>query len=523
MSTPYRFNHIGPYMNTAVNYIHAVACRAKLVKRAGEYQPRPPVAPGASYALVLSGLSGVIKRKYGQDTTAACCRLTSAEFVASRPSWTRAAYQRAVDSRRFEVMGLRDLTKLKGFVKVEKSGQPFTDRDGNITALKAPRPIHPRDFGFNEVFGRFTLPMEHPTYDSMAEMCGYTYFDDGTAETLAVIAKGLNPFEKADLIRKHWLRAGGDGKVVALNVDQGGFDAHIAELELRLEGDVAQLFYPGNKFLRRLMRAQWANRVRAVFRDGRVNTKLGPMRMSGDMNTSLGNCLISAALAWLFVRTIKNASFIVDGDDTILFIPLDYFTNNTLDALQAHYLDFGFDAVAEEPCFWMEAICFCQSHPLFDGTRWRMVRNWTKCTGFDYSSHDCGTDGIAFREHLHAVGSCGLALHYGVPILQEHYLFGLRHGIKSKLDWAKYRRNYIFDQARACGGFRRQATVTDDARVSFWLAFGVTPDMQIAIEKEYESASYSDHITDLREVPASEIITYQDVYTNKPHGYYRND
>lgn len=496
----FKSGHVAPFVNGVENFIHAVVCRAKLVKRDGVFQPRPPVGPGASYAPCLNAFRKLLAHGATGPTLSSLKPLSRDEFVAGRASGVRQVYKRALEERRFEMRGLRDLSKLKGFVKVEKSAQPFQNPDGERTSIKAPRPVQPRDPAFNIELGRFTIPIEHHCFDDLADICSYHY----GGKLLPVVMKCYTQERKAMIMRDHWERAGGDGRCIAIPLDQSGFDAHINDLALEFEHAVyAQ--YIKSKEMSRLLKAQLTNRVVARFRDGEVRTTLGPMRMSGDMNTSLGNCLISASLAWLLVRSIPNASFVVDGDDTILFLPRKY-ASQVCARVVEHYLEFGFDAVAEAPCDVFEQIEFCQSHPVFDGTSWRLVRNWFKAVTNDYSGFERLLSDDYFLEFMHAVGSCGMALCSGIPMLQEFYSFGLRVGRKPKhMPWHDhtFRGVGLFRQARLEGGFRRWTTVTSDARVSFWLAFGVTPDTQIAWEEKFRSMTLDMAVENLCEDPTA--------------------
>lgn len=498
-----QFGHVAPFTNSMVNYLHAVVCRAKLVKRAGIFQPRPPVAPGASYAPMIAAFRKHLIPCAIRPTVSSLRPLTRAEFVAGRPSGLRKVYQRAIDDRRFELRGLRDLTKLKGFVKVEKSAQAYIDSEGRLFCAKPPRPIHPRDPGFNIEQGRFTVVIEHHLYGDLAEICDYRH----GGEVLPVVMKAYNVEDRARIIRAHWDRAGGDGKAFALCIDQSGFDAHIELLSLLFTHQVFELYFPGRPDLKRLLKAQLDNRVVARFRDGEVRTRLGPMRMSGDMDTSLGNCLISATLAWMLCRVYRKTSFVVDGDDTIIFVPrklMDTIRRKVVD----HYLSFGFDAVAEHPCDVFEHIEFCQSKPVFDGCKWRMVRNWHKAISLDYSGYERLLEDRYFKEFIHSVGSCGMALTYGLPIMQEFYSFGIREGSKGRdVPWDQIKGLGLFRLAKRAGGFRRWSPVTDAARISFWRAFGVTPDSQIRWERHFSEMVLTDDLVDVSKLPADHTIT----------------
>jgi hypothetical protein len=92
------------------------------------------------------------------------------------------------------------------------------------------------------------------------------------------------------------------------------------------------------------------------------------------------------------------------------------------------------------------------------------------------------------KSWLHAVGSCGASLCSGVPVMQDFYTYFLSHGRDTKRV-----------QGFGCGqsGFewmergmcRNHAPVDADARVSFWLAFGITPDEQTALETHIHGLS----------------------------------
>lgn len=499
---------VAPYVNCVTNFIHAVTCRAKLVKRDGIFQPRPPVAPGASYATVLKALRIARSGLPVRPTHDSLRPLTREQFVAGRPPGLKKVYQRAIDSQRAAVRGLRDLATLKGFVKVEKSAQPGPSVDGSTISSKPPRPIQPRDPAFNIELGRFTIPLEKTVFGDIATACNFQH----AGETLPVVLKGYNSHQRAAIMRKHWERAGGDGRAVALPLDQSGFDAHINELALHFEHSVYSDYYPEQSELARLLTYTLGNKIRACFEDGVVKTRLGAMRMSGDMTTSLGNCLISSSLAYLLLRGFARASFVVDGDDTVLFFPMKTLRKIS-PRVVPHYLRYGFDAVAEEPCAHFEAIEFCQSHPVWDGNSWRLVRNVFKAIAQDYSGFEELLQDSYFKQFIHAVGSCGMSLCDGIPVLQEFYSFGLRNGTKGR-GRMDYRGVGLWRQAKEMGGFRRWTPVTDAARLSFWRAFGVPPHIQELLEDHFKACTVTTEVVDCSKLPAHHSSTHRDIYTS---------
>lgn len=510
----YQHSHTAPYVNNCVNFIHAVVCRAILVKREGIFQPRPLPAQQASYNSVLLKFRAL--HRFGPVwPTLSLAPLTRAQFVSGRPSRLRKIYENALNQRRFELRGLNDLARLKGFVKVEKSAQPYTTFDGEETARKAPRPIQPRDPAYNIELGRYTVKIEEVLFDDLAEICNFRDTDG----ILPVVMKCYNLQDRAEIMRRHWNRAGGDGRAIAIPLDQSGFDAHINELALNFEHEVYGCYFKRCKLLKRLLSVQLRNTTVAHFRDGTVKARLGAMRMSGDMTTSLGNCLISASLALMLVEPYANASFVVDGDDTILFIPATL-VDVVSPLVVPHYLQFGFDAVAEDACSEFEHIEFCQTHPVFDGTNWRLVRNWNKAVSLDYSGYEKLLQDQYFLEFLHGVGSCGMALCHGIPIMQEFYSFGIANGIKPSKDrFSSITDVGLFRFANMAGGFRRWSPVTDAARLSFWKAFGVTPDSQIAWEERFKTMTLSFDVDDTTKItPASHILITRCATESPPLG-----
>lgn len=83
-----------------------------------------------------------------------------------------------------------------------------------------------------------------------------------------------------------------------------------------------------------------------------------------------------------------------------------------------------------------------------------------------------------------ALGQCGLALTGGMPILQEYYKAMMRsaHG-KALTD-----PSLETGMAMLAHGLKAfEAPVTDSARISFDLAFGIAPPLQCMLERYYKS------------------------------------
>jgi hypothetical protein len=210
--------------------------------------------------------------------------------------------------------------------------------------------------------------------------------------------------------------------------------------------------------------------------------------MSGDMNTALGNCLIMCALVHTLsqergvrVRLANN------GDDCVVVMErrdVHKFTTG----LKEWFHEFGFNMKVEAAVDVFERIEFCQSHPVWDGHTWVMVRNYRTCLSKDACCvvKDYGW-GVDAKRWLASVGECGSRMAGGIPVLQEYYAAFSRNGSEA-------RAIACVDEsgmARLARGMHREARVIEDsARISFYMAFGLLPSGQIALEETLRSVAF---------------------------------
>lgn len=107
-----------------------------------------------------------------------------------------------------------------------------------------------------------------------------------------------------------------------------------------------------------------------------------------------------------------------------------------------------------------------------------MVRNPYTASGKDLVSVLPWDTEQQFNTWRSAIGECGLELTRGVPFWEAFYR---RLRVE---DAPEYAREVIYDSglgymAKGC----KHAVVDDDARYSFYLAFGMMPDVQVALEE----------------------------------------
>jgi hypothetical protein len=90
-----------------------------------------------------------------------------------------------------------------------------------------------------------------------------------------------------------------------------------------------------------------------------------------------------------------------------------------------------------------------------------------------------------YKQWIHAVGTAGRSLYGDMPIFSALYDRMVSEGEPSNVRYSNTARNTgLFIMAYNFRGRRCAPSVSDDCRVSFAKAFGISPDQQVAIEEE---------------------------------------
>nr|UGO57580.1 MAG: hypothetical protein [Riboviria sp.] len=206
--------------------------------------------------------------------------------------------------------------------------------------------------------------------------------------------------------------------------------------------------------------------------------------MSGDINTGMGNCLLmsSMVLSYCEAKGIK-VRLANNGDDCVLF--MEKGDLQAFAGLDKWMLDFGFTLTREEPVDVLEQVSFCQAHPVLTSSGWRMCRDPRVSMSKDMVAlHGWGSE-VEVKYWLHSIGTCGLALTTGVPLLSVWYRRLTELGVKPSQAWV--------DNIGASGlvymarGVVAEDKIGDETRVSFYRAFGITPEQQLACEDVYRT------------------------------------
>lgn len=351
-----------------------------------------------------------------------------------------------------ESLSLRPISRRDSYVSTFIKAEKF-----NWTAkpLADPRLIQPRSPRFLVAHGRYIKAMEKMIYLSMSRL-----------QRHPMVAKGFNADETGHLLRQKWDMF---RDPVCIGLDASRFDQHVSRDMLKATHRIYRRFNKDPEFLK-LCEYQLKNKGFARCPGGGFSYEVEGRRMSGDMDTSLGNCIIMCAITYEWFKGIGQ--IFNNGDDCIIICEREHAPDYNL--LAQHYAQYGFRVEIEPLVDVFEQVEFCQTRPVWAG-RWVMTRS-PRMMSKDLTYIGPRTS----RElWLDAIGQCGLALTDGVPVMSAFYRTLLRGGSSN----IKNSMLYSCGFTRLAERMTYQAReITPEARMSFYRAFGVEPQMQVALE-----------------------------------------
>lgn len=389
-------------------------------------------------------------------------RLSRQQVVDRYSGSKRRLYQDALLSLQRKSLRIED-SYLNSFPKYEKQD-----------LSKAPRAINPRSPRYNLELGTFIKHAEKPFYKAINK----TF----KSKAKSTIMKGLNADDTARQMRIKW---DSYRNPVALPLDAIKFDMHVSISALKYEHKFYKRLFPGSRKLKELLRWQLNNKGFSYMLDGKLKFEMRGTRCSGDLNTSLGACLIMCGIIYTIKESLQvDLELCNNGDDCVLIMD-----RSDLHRVQARIRrDFrrhGFSIMPEEPVYEFEHIEFCQTRPVLLDTGWRMVRKHSTVLRKDPICLVDIPNARVFRKWMDAVGTGGSILNKGVPVQQSFYEAFIRNGERSSEKF----RNYIYKNTShyaRIDGIKNSAEITAVSRVSYYYAFGVLPDHQIEMEKYYD-------------------------------------
>jgi hypothetical protein len=322
-------------------------------------------------------------------------KITPEEFVESRPKAKYQVYAEALQ----ELMDNRKLSPRDVHVNI------FVKWELVQTSDQDPRIISPRSPKYNILLGQYiNKHNELAIYKGIDALWGEeTVFKHCTLSAMA-----------RQIVRK-WESF---SCPVAVGLDASRFDQHVSEHALLFEHSVYKRLFPGSSELHSLLRHQLVNYCKGKGDTYDFEYK-ATGRMSGDMNTSVGNVILmtSVLLHWKEVLGL-NFKLVNNGDDSVAIMDLKELPR-FLEGFDLFFACYGFNMVAEQPVYSVEHIEFCQMKPVHLDIGWMMVR---KPVSVFKDMIAISTRGVAhYDNYLKDVGMCGLSLYAACPLVGVFY------------------------------------------------------------------------------------------------------
>lgn len=469
----YRYSGIGTdvrfgaHGNTLVNIQRAISERVLFVPSpTGGLQACPRPLSRGYYFNVMKPFYNLIEKKVRNDSSFPIQPLSDEQFCSMYSGSKKARYQEACSSLLRESVVQKD-SHIRAFVKVEKIN--FSSKPD-----PAPRIIQPRTFRYQASLGKNIKHVEKPLFKIIDDIYGGP-----------TVLKGYDCVESGRHLKNMWDTF---VKPVGIGLDASRFDQHCSVPALEWEHLVWLLLCKNKTQLKKLLSWQLKNQGASYTLEGFIKYVTNGCRMSGDMNTSSGNCLLMCAMVYCYMLSIGVSKFRLanNGDDCMLIVE-EGNEKVTRAGINSFFISLGYTMKVEPTVKEFERISFCQTSPVFDGVGYRMVRDPRVSIGKDLcSTLDLGNDKIKSM-WLDAMNQGGKALTVGIPVLNKFYnIYPLnnKHKVTKKDSTLLSHQESGF--SRMAGSLKfEERIITDESRYSFWLAFGILPDTQVALENNF--------------------------------------
>lgn len=449
----------GVHANSLNNVVRAINERVMYVKGPnGTLVPPPEPEPGIFFE----------ELGYYADeltwNTRFCPKASRRQIVDSYKGGKRTLYEQA----RLSVCQVpihRGDARVKAFVKAEKI---------NLTAKgdPAPRIIQPFSTRYCLELGRYLKLNEERILNGINKTWGGK-----------TVFSGMNVDQQGTGIRKVWDTF---QDPVAIGLDATRWDQHVSYDALVYEFDYYKRLFPCDRYLSDLLDMQLVNTGIALARDGAAMYTVRGRRMSGVPNTSTGNKVLMTAIMHGYRKHLGfHLRLINNGDDCVVIVERENLAAFT-SQVDSYFLRFGIEMECEDPVDMFEKIEFCQSHPIMVGESCRMVRTLHTSMAKDVYANLSLRTVADCESWLSSVGICGTHLNEGVPILHAFHSAILRGGGGRKVSTEHMNRIIEFGNIERIRELEhRSVEILPSTRVSFYRAFGVSPDVQVKLEKMF--------------------------------------
>ncbi len=389
-------------------------------------------------------------------------RCSYEKAVSKMEPQKRERYLREVPGLELGGLNPKD-SRISAFTKWERL--PEWDKDPRMIQFRSPK--------YSMELATYLKPIEHALYD--------LHGDGVVLPKGRLVAKGRNALERAADI---WEKFNSLKRAVVFSLDCSRFDMHVQQDHLRLEHLTYNVAYR-DRYLAKILRWQLVNRGKTA---NGINYTCPGGRMSGDMNTALGNCVLMIG----FVGTMLSGQryeIYDDGDDCLLMCEAEDEARIQA-ALADGFQRLGFVLKFENRALEFEGIRFCQCAPVNVDGQWNMVRDPRKILGFGIMGTKLLNNGPgSIRTYLRTVAQCGLAMYAGVPVLQAYYVRMRELGAGGRV--APHAISFL-------GGFYRMATDFGKKDVSGALDVPVRPSTRESFSRAWGMGIQEQH--DLEEL-----------------------
>lgn len=300
--------------------------------------------------------------------------LEYAKSFSSNPQRARyldvAERYRFVPPSRSEVLGKNAIAH--GFNKLEalkhgKASRTIQARSGEpVRTVKSGRIVTTESWVYPAVLGAHIKAFEKPTRDRLQQV-----YSSSVCGPWSCFAKGLPPDATARLIATIME----EGGLYAIMFDSSKWDGSVSKEALRYEHQVWQTTWSTPLF-KALLKEQLVNKCVWRTSGGSFGFTVQGRRSSGDPNTGTGNDIINSAILANILRRLRcRGHLLVQGDDSVLFVPPRAFAEAT-SIIVGVYEEHGFRGEIEGVAFIPEQVDFCHVRPCrtLDGG-WRAVKD----------------------------------------------------------------------------------------------------------------------------------------------------
>jgi len=452
--------------HNSVNNLHAaILGRVYFVKDGGEFKKPPVPRDLKPFKKFLRKLRH--KVNYGG-------RMSYFDYANTRAGPKKQAYLREVETLHERIITWRD-ELAKFFIKDELMALEPDGLGGWI--YKTPRVIRPQSVVINLLLGVHIAPLEKAVYRALDRCLARN------SNVRRTVTKAMNVVQIGETIKEKWDQF---DDPICVQLDCSRFSQHVSvgihdaitDFLVSVPGESTDEGKDLRKQMNRARTVRWV----AKARDGALRGEVTGTLSDGVVFTSLFGVLTMCAMVddACTRAGIKREMFSA-GDDTNIICEKIHWAliKPHLEQVAA---DYGFNIKVEGTSSTIEGITFCRMQPVFDGATWRMVREPLDSMTRDGMTVKPVPNEAIWDELRAAKAHCGTALTSGMPVLQAFYdMLG-----RGTTGFKESRIDQHSGMVRMSKGLEsKQNFVSDEARLSFFRAFGIDPERQIALEEFY--------------------------------------